>query len=106
MDDLTTDGGSKFAFVRGLRSAGAVVEHALTIFYNNAFPGARERLKEADLELHALATWADVLQADASAGAAEAHLSAEDRAVIERFLADPIAWSTRHGGRAARAVRG
>jgi orotate phosphoribosyltransferase len=100
MDDLTTDGGSKIAFIRGLRSAGAIVEHALTIFYNNAFPGAEERLREAGLELHSLATWADVL-----AAASDAHLSAEDRTVIEHFLADPIAWSTRHGGRAARASR-
>ena len=100
MDDLTTDGGSKIAFIRGLRSAGAVVEHALTIFYNNAFPGAEERLRDAGLALHALATWSDVL-----ASASDANLPAEDRAVIEHFLADPIAWSTRHGGRAARASR-
>ena len=46
MDDLTTDGASKLAFARGLRSAGAIVEHALTIFYNNAFSGAIEQLKE------------------------------------------------------------
>jgi orotate phosphoribosyltransferase len=98
MDDLTTDGGSKLAFARGLRSAGAVVEHVLTIFYHNAFSGALERLKAANLELHALATWADVLE-----GAAGGHLAAEDRAVIELFLTDPIAWSTRHGGRASRS---
>jgi orotate phosphoribosyltransferase len=101
MDDLTTDGASKLAFARGLRSAGAIVEHALTIFYNNAFSGAIERLKETRLELHALATWTDVLE-----GAASEHLPAEDRETIEHFLADPVAWSTRHGGRAARSSRG
>jgi orotate phosphoribosyltransferase len=101
VDDLTTDGASKLAFARGLRSAGATVEHALTIFYHNAFAGALERLTEANLELHALATWADVLE-----GAPGEHLAAEDRAAIERFLADPVAWSTRHGGRAARPSRG
>ena len=26
-------------------------------------------------------------------------------ALIERFLADPVAWSTRHGGRAKLSVR-
>jgi orotate phosphoribosyltransferase len=101
MDDLTTDGASKLAFARGLRSAGATVDHALTIFYHNAFSGALERLKEAHLELHALATWTDVLQ-----GLAGDHLPAEDRTAIEHFLADPVAWSTRHGGRAARSSRG
>jgi len=101
VDDLTTDGASKLAFARGLRSAGATVEHALTIFYHNAFAGALERLRDDHLELHALATWADVLQ-----GAPGEHLAAEDRAAIERFLVDPVAWSTRHGGRAARSSPG
>jgi orotate phosphoribosyltransferase len=86
--------------VRGLRAAGAEVEHVLTIFYHDAFPGAGERLREAGLKLHALANWGDVLRAGADNG-----LSQEDRAEIERFLADPVAWSTRHGGRARLAPR-
>jgi orotate phosphoribosyltransferase len=97
VDDLTTDGTSKLAFARGLRSAGAVVEHVLTIFYNDAFPGAVERLKEAGLKLHWLAGWADVLRGD--------HLAAADRSAIERFMADPASWSARHGGRGARLSR-
>jgi orotate phosphoribosyltransferase len=96
MDDLTTDGGSKLAFVRGLRSAGGIVEHALTIFYHNAFSGASERLKQANLQLHALASWSDVLN-----GAPGEHLAPQDRAAISHFLIDPVAWSTSHGGRAA-----
>jgi len=100
MDDLTTDGGSKLNFARGLRAAGAEVEHVLTIFYHDAFPGAGERLREAGLTLHALANWSDVLRTEAGSG-----LAPEDRAEIERFLADPVAWSTRHGGRARLAPR-
>ncbi|HEV2511482.1 orotate phosphoribosyltransferase [Bosea sp. (in: a-proteobacteria)] len=100
MDDLTTDGGSKLNFVRGLRAAGAEVEHVLTIFYHDAFPGADARLQEAGLTLHALANWGDVLLAEGGGG-----LAPEDRAEIERFLADPVAWSTRHGGRARLAPR-
>jgi orotate phosphoribosyltransferase len=100
MDDLTTDGGSKLGFARGLRSAGASVEHVLTIFYHDVFPGAGERLQEAGLTLHALATWADILRADASQ-----QLAPEDRAEVERFLADPVAWSTRHGGRVSLSQR-
>jgi orotate phosphoribosyltransferase len=98
VDDLTTDGTSKLNFARGLRSAGAVVEHALTIFYNDAFPGTVERLKEGGLALHWLAGWGDVLRSD--------DLAASDRGAIERFLADPVAWSARHGGRGARLSRG
>lgn len=100
MDDLTTDGGSKLGFARGLKAAGADVQHVLTIFYHDAFPGARERLGAAGLSLHALATWADVLAADHGGS-----LSAEDSAEIKRFLADPVAWSTRQGGRSASARR-
>lgn len=100
MDDLTTDGGSKLNFARGLRAAGGEVEHVLTIFYHDAFPGAGERLKEAGLRLHALANWGDVLRAEGGGG-----LAPEDRAEIERFLADPVAWSTRHGGRTRLAPR-
>jgi len=98
LDDLTTDGGSKLAFARGLRSAGATVEHVLSIFYHNAFPGALERLKEAALELHPLATWTDVSRAGVQ-------LRAEDRTAIEHFLADPVTWSARHGGRTGRTAR-
>lgn len=100
MDDLTTDGGSKLNFARGLRAAGAEVEHVLTIFYHDAFPGAGERLREAGLTLHSLANWSDVLRAGAGNG-----LAPEDRGEIERFLTDPVAWSTRHGGRVRLAPR-
>ena len=100
VDDLTTDGGSKLGFARGLRAAGGDVVHVLTIFYHDAFPGAAERLARAGLTLHPLATWSDILRAPA-AGA----MAGDDRAEIERFLADPVVWSTRHGGRASLAVR-
>jgi orotate phosphoribosyltransferase len=94
VDDLTTDGASKLAFIRGLRSAGAIVEHALTIFYNDAFPNAVQRLEGVGVSLHALATWADVLQGDSA-------LADEDRTTIQGFLNDPVSWSGRHGGRLA-----
>lgn len=100
VDDLTTDGGSKLGFARGLRAAGAVVENVLTIFYHDAFPGAAERLAQAGLMLHALATWSDILRSPMGGA-----ISPQDRAEIERFLADPVAWSTRHGGRASLSVR-
>lgn len=100
VDDLTTDGGSKLNFARGLRAAGAIVEHVLTIFYHDAFPGAAERLSQAGLTLHPLATWADILPSPAAE-----KISPQDRAEVERFLADPVAWSTRHGGRSKLSVR-
>jgi orotate phosphoribosyltransferase len=93
-DDLATDAGSKVAFVRGLREAGAVVSDALVIFSNGVFPGVVERLDALGLSMHAMAAWPDML--------ATGLLSRPDQAVIEAFLSDPIAWSTKHGGRTAR----
>jgi len=99
VDDLTTDGGSKAAFTRGLRAACAVVSDALSLFFHGTFPGAAERLAGLDLHLHALATWRDVL----AVGQADA-LPAGDHAELERFVADPVGWSAAHGGRTTPIV--
>jgi orotate phosphoribosyltransferase len=96
VDDLTTDATSKLSFAKGLRQAGATVRDVLSIFYQSAFPGADERLAQAGLVMHPLATWDDILRADLSH-----QFDIEDRKRIEAFLADPIAWSTLHGGRSA-----
>lgn len=100
VDDLTTDGSGKVAFTRGLRMAGADVRDALTIFYNGVFPGVVERLRTERVSLLSLATWDDILRTDVGQ-----RLSAEDRAVLHEFRNDPIAWSTRHGGRSLAATR-
>jgi orotate phosphoribosyltransferase len=94
VDDLTTDGGSKAAFTRGLRSAGATVSDALSLFYHGTFPGGTERFAGLGLRLHALATWTDVLRVGR-----DVLLAAEDHAELERFIADPVGWSAMHGGR-------
>jgi orotate phosphoribosyltransferase len=99
VDDLTTDGGSKAAFTRGLRAAGATVTDALCLFHHGTFPGGAERLAGIGLRLHSLATWADVLRVGG-----EASLAAEDHAALQRFLADPVAWSAMHGGRTTPIV--
>jgi orotate phosphoribosyltransferase len=100
VDDLTTDASSKLSFARGLRQAGAVVTEVLSIFYQSAFPGADERLAGAGLVMHPMATWNDILRADMSR-----QFDVEDRKQIEAFLADPIAWSTIHGGRSMLPAR-
>jgi orotate phosphoribosyltransferase len=72
------------------------VTDVLTIFYHSAFPGAADRLAQTGLSLHPLATWRDILRAEVSK-----RFDPAQRRQIEDFLADPIAWSTRHGGRSA-----
>ncbi|MFC3125558.1 orotate phosphoribosyltransferase [Pseudoroseomonas globiformis] len=97
IDDLMTDGSSKAAFARGLRSAGASLTHTLCLFHHGTFPGGAERMRELELELVALASWRDVLALQHPA------LSADSRAVLEGFLADPVSWSAAHGGRVGLA---
>jgi len=93
IDDLATDTGSKVAFVRGLRTAGAIVTDTMVLFHNRAFPGG-ERLDRLSVSLHAVASWTDVLGLDAAD-----LLAPPDRRLIEHFLTDPARWSGDHGGR-------
>jgi orotate phosphoribosyltransferase len=95
VDDLCTDGSSKTAFVRGLRTAGATVTHAMVIFHHAIFPDGAERLAHLGLTLQALATWNDILKLDTTSP----HLTPTNRAEIERFIADPATWSAIHHGR-------
>jgi orotate phosphoribosyltransferase len=97
VEDLATDGASKARFVAALRAAGALVEHAFVLFYYGVFPQAEALLRELGIRLHTLATWHDVLPVARAQGAFPAPILAE----IERFLADPVAWSAAHGGRGA-----
>lgn len=97
VEDLTTDGGSKVGFVEALREAGAKVTDILVVFYYGAFPGAEQVLADLGVRLHYLATWQDVLEV-----AAEGRYFPEDAiAGVREFLADPVGWSARHGGRSA-----
>jgi len=94
VEDLTTDGGSKFAFANALRTAGAEVGHTFVVFYYDVFAGTHESLAAEGLTLHWLATWRDVL--------AEARVQKRfDEATLEqvqKFLDDPLAWSAANGG--------
>jgi orotate phosphoribosyltransferase len=95
VEDLATDGASKLNFVNALRTAGAEVGDALVVFFYGIFPGALAALEQADIRLHFLATWWDVVR-EAEAGG---HFPAESIAEVRKFLADPVAWSAAHGGR-------
>ena len=62
VEDLATDGGSKFMFADALRKAGAECNHVFVVFYYDIFAHAREELEQAGLQLHYLASWWDVLE--------------------------------------------
>lgn len=95
VEDLASDGGSKLLFVNALREAGAICEHCFVVFFYGAFPGALESLKNENISLHYLCTWADVLVA-AEAGN---YFPTDAIAGVREFLKDPVAWSAARGGR-------
>ena len=94
VEDLATDGGSKFMFADALRKAGAECNHVFVVFYYDIFAHAREELEQAGLQLHYLASWWDVLE----------QLKQSDKfddktcETVEAFLRDPKGWSAANGG--------
>src|SRR5579863_5707494 len=96
VEDLATDGGSKVGFCKGLREAGAVVEHAFVVFFYDIFPEGTKVLDDIGLKLHALATWWDVLEVAKASG----KFTADKLGDVEAFMNDPRGWSKAHGGTA------
>jgi len=94
VEDLTTDGGSKVNFANAIREAGAEVAHTIVVFYYDIFDDAPQQLQDAGLSLHYLATWRDVLTASRAGG----HFDDNTHAQVERFLNNPLDWSTENGG--------
>ena len=94
MEDLATDGESKFMFADALRSAGANCDHILVIFYYDIFSSAQKKLANHGLHLHYLATWWDILaELKASGRFDETTITS-----VETFLHDPTGWSAANGG--------
>jgi orotate phosphoribosyltransferase len=94
VEDLTTDGGSKIKFAEAVRKAGAEVTDTFAVFYYDIFPEAPQRLLDAGMRLHHLATWWDVLEVCKK----ENRFSPDTLREVEAFLNAPIEWSARNGG--------
>lgn len=100
VEDMTSDGRSKINFCSALRQAGAKVEHVLVFFFYDIFPDAPQVLSDLRVNLHALATWWDVLAVAKASGQFDAAKLRE----VEAFMHDPAGWSKAHGGIAAVAA--
>jgi orotate phosphoribosyltransferase len=99
VEDLTTDGRSKINFCKALRDAGAKVEHVFVLFFYDIFPEGEKILTDLGVSLHKLTTWWDVLPVAKASG----HFDPATMAEVEKFLHDPVGWSTAHGGAASAA---
>ena len=99
VEDMTTDGRSKVNFFNAMREAGASVDHIFVIYYYDIFPDGPEILKDAQVTMHHLATWWDVLRV-----AKENNLfDTETLSEVEKYFNDPKGWSEMHGGAAEAA---
>jgi orotate phosphoribosyltransferase len=94
VEDLTTDAKSKVNFCRALKRAGALVEHAVVVFYYGVYPEAEPNLQDVGVRLHALTDWRTTLEV----AEARRYFSAREAAAVREFLAAPEAWSKLHGG--------
>jgi orotate phosphoribosyltransferase len=102
VEDLATDGGSKVAFCRTLREAGAQVNHVFVIFYYDIFSDGVRLMDEMGVKMHWLATWWDVL----AYARANALFPESTLARAEEFMRDPRGWSKAHGGTAGALGEG
>jgi orotate phosphoribosyltransferase len=97
VEDLTTDSRSKINFINALRGAGATVEHCFVLFHYNIFKESVSVLKDVGVELHALATWWDVLRVAKD----NQYFDSKTLDEVEKFLHAPAEWSAAHGGATA-----
>ncbi len=89
VEDLASEGTSKLNFVRAIRQAGGVIDHAFVIFNYGIFPQIETSLAAEGITLLALATWWDVAATAERLG----HFAPGQYAAVESFLKDPEAWS-------------
>ncbi|WP_185984313.1 orotate phosphoribosyltransferase [Aureimonas mangrovi] len=94
VEDLSTDGRSKVRFCEAMREAGLKVEHTFVIFHYDIFPETRGILENAGLQMHALASWWDVLKVARE----NRYFDETTLEAVEAFLHGPAAWSAAHGG--------
>lgn len=87
LEDTISTGESALNAAQALREAGAIVERCVCIFTWD-WAATRSAFAEAQLPLVALATLNDLL----AVAAAQGRLSAPQRAVVERWVADPRNW--------------
>jgi orotate phosphoribosyltransferase len=94
VEDLASEGTSKLNFVQAIRNAGGTVGHSFVIFHYGIFPQSVASLAAERVELHALATWWDVLAVAEELG----YFTREQFAAVKSFLEDPDGWSAKRGG--------
>ena len=92
VEDLVTTGGSSLAGVEALRQDSATVQDCLAII-SYGFEEARQAFERAEVRLHTLTSFEEILQQAGESG----QLGQADLAVIHDWLDDPHGWAERQG---------
>lgn len=88
IEDLVTTGGSSLAGVQALREEGAAVSDCLVIV-TYGFPESRKAFQAAQVKLHPLTSFAEILQEAETVHA----ITAREKAIAEQWLQNPYEWS-------------
>ena len=91
VEDLITDGGSKEAFILGLRNAGAVVEHCLAVFDREQ--GGKAFLSNMGVTLHGLCN----LKLAIEVGVKSQKISETSKQEVDNYLRDQKEWHAMRG---------
>lgn len=91
VEDLQNYGSSQKTFIEALRTANINVAHAFVLFsYGNA--DAAQQMNDLNVELHALATWRDII----NVAKTKNYFDKGTIASVEEYLNDPNKWSDTH----------
>ena len=89
VEDLASEGTSKINFVNAIRTAGGRIAHTFVVFHYGIFPSSVTSLAAEGVQLHALATWHDVLELAHERGS----FTPPQYQAIKSFLDDPEGWT-------------
>jgi orotate phosphoribosyltransferase len=89
VEDLASEGTSKINFVNAIRTAGGRIAHTFVVFHYGIFPSSVASLAAEGVQLHALATWHDVLELAHERGS----FTPPQYQAIKSFLDDPEGWT-------------
>lgn len=94
VEDLATDGGSKFSFVDAIRQAGGICQYSSVVFYYDIFPEATQKLQDHGIELLFLTNWEAIL----NSRNIKSLLSSEEINIVSAFLENPEVWQKNNCG--------
>lgn len=95
VEDLATDGGSKFSFVDAIRTVGGTCRYSSVVFYYDIFPEATKKLNEHGIELLYLTNWRAIIESQKI----RTLLSQDEIREISTFLENPKLWQDKKAGK-------